>query len=793
MALDERIVRLTVVLALCTLPAAAAAQAPAGTVRGVVTLAGTHAPVEDAVVSIDGLDRVAQTSATGAFTFVDVPAGPHRVRVRHPIVGEMTRTVTVAAGAVVNLQLELAVSRLHEEVTVTGLDVRTLLPGGIEGTPGAASVLTGDQLRALRPYTLHDALDFVAGVRTIDDDALGRRSGIGIRGSQPRRSRRVLLLEDGVPINAATYLDPSGHYTPPIERLEQIDVLKGAGQIVHGPLNNHGIINFRTRRPTLEPETVLDAALGSHGTMRRHVLHSRTAGPVGLVVAYSGIDADGVFDSERHRYDDLFGAADWTLRARQQLSGSVTYFRERSHYDERNLSLDEFAAAPREKLRLDEGMEFNTMAVDYWKAQIAHRLESGDRLAVASHVFVTDLDRPRFESRRGGPLAERGYMRGRERRYTTYGASTRAEVGPGAGARWDGTWEAGLRWERQRFDNRNTVGAIGDVLEESSRGRLAVRDDVVYREDGRREQLDAWAVSGFVQHTLRAGRAAITPGVRLERYTQRRDMLFRPGAVSLDRREDTRTLALPGVGVRYEIEPGTQLYAGIHRGYSPAIARTEEFPLVPETGVDMQAGLRSTRARGLTLDVALFHNRLRNTLVKRTVTDQFGANVFINSGSSRVSGVDAAVRLDSRPLTGARLNAFVQMAYGYANARFTASTVAGNRLPESPLHAGSITAGVDHAGGWSASATLSAIGSFFTDEANTPVLSAPSDAPTEIVGVVPGHALLSARATYAIGQTGVTLWLQGRNLTDRLYITDVQDGLRPGVGRTVSAGARVTF
>ena len=88
-----------------------------------------------------------------------------------------------------------------EAVYLPALDVRSLVPTSVEGMPGAASVLTRDQIDVYKPYTLHDALDFVPGVRTIDDDVLGRRSGIGVRGAPPRRSRKVLLLEDGTPIN----------------------------------------------------------------------------------------------------------------------------------------------------------------------------------------------------------------------------------------------------------------------------------------------------------------------------------------------------------------------------------------------------------------------------------------------------------------------------------------------------------------------------------------------------------------------------------------------------------------
>ncbi len=55
--------------------------------------------------------------------------------------------------------------------------------------PAATSRLSAEEIETLRPYTLHDAFDFMPGVRTIDDDALGRRAGISVRGAPGRRSR----------------------------------------------------------------------------------------------------------------------------------------------------------------------------------------------------------------------------------------------------------------------------------------------------------------------------------------------------------------------------------------------------------------------------------------------------------------------------------------------------------------------------------------------------------------------------------------------------------------------------
>src|SRR5690606_8846483 len=125
----------------------------------------------------------------------------------------------------------------------------------------AGTRVTTQDMDQQRPANNHEALARVPGVVTIPDDGAGRHSGIGIRGSAPRRSRKVLVMEDGVPINFATYLDSSTHYTPPTERIESIEVMRGM-VLNYGPLNNHGVVNFRNLSPFGANETVIKAGIG---------------------------------------------------------------------------------------------------------------------------------------------------------------------------------------------------------------------------------------------------------------------------------------------------------------------------------------------------------------------------------------------------------------------------------------------------------------------------------------------------------------------------------------------------
>lgn len=737
-------------------------------------------------------------------------AGPARTRI-HGLTLLMLVSATAAAAP--------SVERRH---TLPTVEVIGILPEDLRYTPGAASVLAADEIATFRPYTLHDALDFLPGVRTIDDDVLGRRSGIGIRGAPSRRSRKTLLLEDGVAVNAATYLDSSAHYTPPMERLESVEVLRGIGQITHGPLNNHGIVNFRNKQPTAAPETTAEFAYGSVDTIKRHLMHTRTMGPAGVVLAYTGMDADGNFDTEHFRYDDLFASLDYRLNEAHDLRTSVVYFRERSEYDESNLMPEEYAINPYTKRNrlYDLSQEFNNFSIDYIKADLTHRFRISDRWSLSNKLFYTDLDRPRFfvaiendedelpeieiedpQFVPGDPASS--FMVGRERHYRTFGAETRIEVADVQALGLGHTLQAGLRYERQLFEDMRPIGRPGEILDEDNRGNFMAEDGVGgFEDDGRLQYYHATAYAVFVQDSIAIGDFLVTPGLRAEWFEQTRNNKYFPGVAGeglggLGSTSDENSVLLPGLSIFYNGFAQTQLFGSVQRGYAPAIARNAEgFPLLPETGINSQIGVRSTAVRGVSVELAGFYNMLQDTLVQQVFTIG-DLNVVRNDGDSESYGLDLGLRVDSQPYTGASLNFFGQVAYNYTRAEFTDGSFDGNRVPEIPLHAGSITFGVEHNAGWHVSATVSHFGSFYTDSVNTEVLSVDFDDfeidEPAVIGRVKSRTLLSARATYDIPRTPVTLWLQGRNLADRTYITDLENGIRPGAERTIIGGVRVRF
>lgn len=698
------------------------------------------------------------------------------------------------------------------------IEVTGLLPDDLSMTPGAAAVVDAADIERLRPYTLHDLFDSVAGLRTIDDDVTGRRAAIAVRGAPPRRSRKTLLLEDGVPLNLSSYIDPSAHYTPPMERLERVEVIKAAGQLRHGPLNNHGIVNFRNRQAGERPESRLSLAGGSLDSFRRHLSHSRREGDVGMLFAYSGFNADGRFDVEDMQYDDFHGSVDWQVNAEHGLEMSATWHRERSHYDESNLTPQEYAVAPDRKAGRF-GQEYNRFALDYRKLALRHDWDAGGRLRVSSLAFVTDADRPRFTANPGDVAVaalpelqwapgdgafipgEQGRMVSRDRRYRTRGLDSRMTLAAIDTGQLRHELEWGLRYEQHYLNDMRSTGEVGEILSVNQRGPLG--RDVAHK---------ARAVSLYAQDRITHGDWQVTPGLRTEYYEQskqRKSIRLDPGPHGPEESDYNRIL-LPGVSVLFRGWEDSQLFANLARGYTPAPSRTAEaFPLEPETGINAQLGARYQPHAAFEMEAALFFNRIRDTIVQLPYSMD-GMSLVLNSADSRSFGGDLSLEARRALVRFTGFESFAQLALNYTRAEFTENRadapIRGNRVPEVSNVAGSLTLGVSHTAGWTFSASWSHRSSFYTDPMNTRDLVL-TDGDREplgegdwlslrepvVLGRVAGRGLLGARLVYDMPTDNISLWLQGRNLLDRRYVADLENGMRPGAERTLMAGVELRF
>jgi Fe(3+) dicitrate transport protein len=696
--------------------------------------------------------------------------------------------------------------------SISPINPKQMLPGNLQNFTSAGTRVTAEGLAEQRPANNHEVLARIPGVVTVADDGAARHSGIGIRGSPVRRSRKVLVMEDGLSINFSTYLDPSTHYTPPVERLESVEVLRGP-VVNYGPLTNHGVINFRNLSPFGGNETVIKFGLGTtEGSDMsvnnfRHVHTRQNIANWGVVASYSGADTGGAWDNEELRYNDFYGAIG-AKGDNQDLTIAAGYFRQRDQYDEDNFGDGDAAlfANGRDKSAFREGANLSSYNADFWRISATHNFYIDEDTTVTTRAYYQHHERNRFFQQSEAP--DPFHMRGREREYEVYGVESRAEWANRPflmGMSQD--IQAGIRYERHQFENCNTVGAIGQILDDDTSGscnnRLGNGQDPAVNgpqlpgfpsDRSRRADIEANAYSAFIQTAIHVTNAlTVTPGLRFESYDIERFSSEADGAQQAGRVTSDSDNILPAIGVAWEAFPNTTIYAGYHQGVTPAVTRGPAFPLPDEKGDNFQIGVRSTSLKGLSFDVAYFRSNIDNYQIKEPVTGASGNNIFGAADEVEINGVELGARLESQPFTGGPWNFFGEAIYTYADSEIVRGDdngvdISGNTVPEVPESFANLTLGFAHAIGFDASVTATYRGEFFTDAINT--VSDPGDSE---IGLVDDVWLLSARANYKVPNTNVTLWANGQNLTDEFYIADRSDGAKPGVGRTIMGGFTLKF
>jgi TonB-linked SusC/RagA family outer membrane protein len=232
-----------------------------GTITGQVIMAETRTPVSSAQVFLVGTNVGSLTNAEGRFTLVNVPAGPRTLRVQMMGYGADDQTVTVVAGASVNVRFELK----QQAIALSGVVVTALGIQRSEKSLGYAVQTVSSQAIERSPeVTLVNALaGQSAGVQvTSSGSQPGASARIVIRGeSSFQGDGQPLFVIDGVPINMN--LDSKGGN--PLEtgemgsrgmdidpnNIEEISILRGAAAtVLYGSRAAFGAVVIRTKQGT---------------------------------------------------------------------------------------------------------------------------------------------------------------------------------------------------------------------------------------------------------------------------------------------------------------------------------------------------------------------------------------------------------------------------------------------------------------------------------------------------------------------------------------------------------------
>jgi Fe(3+) dicitrate transport protein len=708
-----------------------------------------------------------------------------------------------------------------EPLRIPELDVIGQSPREQLEIPGAARVVTREEIERAAPVDTAEMMRRVAGVHVVGEDGMSLRPNISIRGLDPERSRGALVLEDGVPIATAPYMNPGLYYSTPVERVDRIEVIKGAGAILYGPQTVGGVVNFVTHAPPEEFTARVRAQAGSFGYVSANASVGDTVGAVGYLFEVGHRNVEGP------RLLEL-SATDISARFRAQASATSWFDVKLNVYDEFSrstylgLTTPQFANDPRQNHAI-----FDRFPVRRYGAHLRHHAILGDSVLLQTTAYAQqvsrewqrqDFDRcaspdacdPGTAYERvingqneqvdfadapkdGSGVFFRDSTGNRNRYFDVAGVESRATWNYGLGEGAEGELLAGARVHTEVFKNQRIDGQNGGSL------TGVIRDDERYYGNA----LAMYALNRFM---MLDGALRVSPGARVEvlsgqrKIYRQRDENGTPTDLRGPIDETTVTAAfIPGLGVSYDVLDELTVYAGAHRGFSPPRTQDAITPegdvleLEPEYSINYELGARGGMEDWLTGEVTGFLLDFSNQIIEPTEASGAVTTGLVNAGQTTHVGAEVSVTYDAlRQLDVGGMSMPLTVNYTLTRATFGegwTDDIAGNALPYAPNHLLNVVLDYVHPIGASAQVSGTYVGAQFADKFET--AEATLDGTN---GELPAYFTLDARLAYTHAPWDLTVFASGKNLTGDVYIASRRPrGIQPGGFRTLMGGVDWSF
>jgi len=660
---------------------------------------------------------------------------------------------------------------MAKEIELPSINVIDRQEGGASSIPGAIDIISPEEMEMIQPASLQDALKTVPGVNARDEEGYGAIPNIGIRGLSPNRSTKVLILEDGAPIQPSLFLSNASYYSPPVERISSIEVLKGATGLRYGPNTIGGVINYQSKTPL--KDGIVKGKLGSHG-YRLLELEAGTSseqksmgGGINLITS----EANG-FRNNGYRMNDILVKGGMAIGQSQWLGLKLTRYENEINTSYVGLRPDEFIHTPTKNPAPDDQFLSNRTSFD-----INHELEIDTSTKLKTLMYWSQLERNFWrrdvasKTRQGTSFVDCGgtayCVTGRNRNFDMLGIDSRLFTNYQAFGIQNES-EIGVRLHSETMSNKT---------ERSNAGPRARTGVITGNENN-----DAKAVALYLQNRfLFTDQFAVTPGVRVESYRQNRK-----NEMNGVQGQANNTELVPGIGATWQLAPELQLYSSFYKGFAPAMISAAisgdgvDQKLDAERSMNIEFGFRG-QAQKWTYEGAAFRMDFSNQIVNQALS---GGISKTNGGQSLHQGAEGALGYAITSAWSVLANAtYIPVA------EFKGGTLGpiGNRIPYTPKLTGNL--GLNYSkDGLKSFLNAYHVSSQYADSVNTV-----EESNDGTKGLIPAFTTLNWSVVYS-PQKHLKLFGIVRNLFDKKFISGRSpDGIFPGAERNFEIGLAYQF
>ncbi len=252
----------------------------------------------------------------------------------------------------------------------------------------------------LYQYTdVNRALKQVSGVYVREEDGLGLRPNIGLRGTNPDRSKKIVILEDDILIGPAPYSAPAAYYTPNMNHVDRLDVYKGFSATGIGPNSVGGAINYISSQiPEGKNQSTASLNFGSFNTWNGKLSSAGHTKFGSYLIEGSHLFSEGFKEVDGGSNTDVSKSeilAKYRMgivkgdRA-QNLEIKLGYSVEDSNETYLGLSDEDFKSSP---FRRYSASALDNMTWDHQKYQLKHTLQVSEAGLVETSIYRHDFSR----------------------------------------------------------------------------------------------------------------------------------------------------------------------------------------------------------------------------------------------------------------------------------------------------------------------------------------------------------------------------------------------------------------
>ena len=541
---------------------------------------------------------------------------------------------------------------------------------GVNKITGSATYLDIDDLRVHSISDINSALRRVPGVYVRPEDGYGNFPNISLRGIDMGRSSKVTIMEDGILAAPAPYSAPSAYYSPNMERMSGLEVIKGSSQVKYGPHTTGGAINYLS---TQIPEDVTTYSRVYYGEFDEMVSHIYHGGKKDTDLGRIGYLVEGYYRNTEG-FKELEGANGETGFTRSEPMLKLSWEPNTSNYQSLELKLgstdfdanetylgitdEDFKANPYTRYAATRNDMINTYAS---RGYLRHFMELGSNASLKTTAYFTKFHRNWFKLDKVGTAAD---GKAGQSAYKVWNNADYLSVIKGQSAGFIRLKNNNRDYSAQGIESiLNYDLSLGSLENQIQFGVRYHNDDIdrlqwYHKYD--QDDLGGWSSTGPDAYSGAAGdrnqstdalslyledsiaindQLSIVPGIRYESMDYSYDQNTRTSDKSPAAGSGDLDVVTGGVGISYDVNAGLNLFGGIYHGSSlpgPRSYIRSGESLNEESSMSYELGYRYQK-EAFVATGALFYNDMKDFLVPDNLGTGFeefedGETVTVDNG-----------------------------------------------------------------------------------------------------------------------------------------------------------------